>query len=63
VLPALEDSEEPCFHAYPNGVSLGPAAPAASDPAGFYKGKTVTYVVAATAGGNYDVYGRLSRPA
>jgi tripartite-type tricarboxylate transporter receptor subunit TctC len=43
------------------GLSLGLAAPvwAASDPADFYKGKTVTYIVATAAGGGYDTYGRL----
>ena len=43
------------------GLSLGLAAPAwaASDPADFYQGKTVTYIVATAAGGGYDTYGRL----
>lgn len=42
------------------GLSLGLAAPAwAADPADFYKGKTVTYIVATSAGGGYDSYGRL----
>lgn len=43
------------------GLCLGLAAPAcaASDPADFYKGKTVTYIVATSAGGGYDTYGRL----
>lgn len=43
------------------GLFLGLAAPAlaASDPADFYKGKTVTYIVATSAGGGYDSYGRL----
>lgn len=31
----------------------------AADGAAFYKGKTVTYVVATGAGGGYDFYGRL----
>lgn len=35
-------------------------APAqAQDPAGFYKGKTITIVIGASAGGGYDTYGRL----
>jgi len=43
------------------GLGLVIAAPvlAASDPADFYKGKTVTYIVATSAGGGYDSYGRL----
>lgn len=43
------------------GLSLGLAAPvwAASNPADFYKGKTVTYIVATAPGGGYDSYGRL----
>lgn len=32
---------------------------AAQDAAAFYKDKTITYVVATSAGGGYDVYGRL----
>jgi len=36
------------------------AAPAAAQTgADFYKGKTVTYIVATSAGGGYDAYGRL----
>lgn len=36
------------------------AAPAAAQTGSdFYKGKTVTYIVATTAGGGYDAYGRL----
>jgi tripartite-type tricarboxylate transporter receptor subunit TctC len=35
----------------------GPAAPAAADD--FYKGKTITLVVANAAGGGYDLYARL----
>src|ERR1700754_851222 len=36
------------------------AAPAmAQEGAAFYKGKTVTYVVATSPGGGYDFYGRL----
>jgi len=38
---------------------LATPAFAASNPADFYKGKTVTYIVATTAGGGYDTYGRL----
>ena len=43
------------------GLSLTIVAPvfAASNPADFYKGKTVTYIVATSAGGGYDLYGRL----
>jgi len=43
------------------GLSLGLAAPAwaALDPVDFYKGKTVTYIVATAPGGGYDSYGRL----
>lgn len=42
-------------------LSLGftTSAVAAADGADFYKGKTVTYIVATAAGGNYDTYGRL----
>jgi tripartite-type tricarboxylate transporter receptor subunit TctC len=46
-------------------LSLFAAALAAASPAGaqqgadFYKGKTVTYVVATAPGGGYDTYGRL----
>ena len=42
-------------------LSLGftTSAVAAPDGADFYKGKTVTYIVATAAGGNYDTYGRL----
>ncbi len=43
------------------GLSLAIVAPvfAASNPADFYKGKTVTYIVATAPGGGYDTYGRL----
>lgn len=43
------------------GLGLVITAPvlAASNPADFYKGKTVTYIVATSAGGGYDSYGRL----
>ena len=40
------------------GLTLGQTADA-QDGAAFYKGKTVTYVVATGAGGGYDFYGRL----
>jgi tripartite-type tricarboxylate transporter receptor subunit TctC len=46
-------------------LSLGAATLAAAAPAGaqqgadFYKGKTVTYIVATAPGGGYDTYGRL----
>jgi tripartite-type tricarboxylate transporter receptor subunit TctC len=39
------------------GLSVYPAA--AQTGADFYKGKTVTYIVASSAGGGYDLYGRL----
>lgn len=32
---------------------------AAASPADFFKGKTVTYIVATSPGGSYDLYGRL----
>jgi tripartite-type tricarboxylate transporter receptor subunit TctC len=35
------------------------AAPAAESGAAFFKGKTVTYIVSTSPGGNYDAYGRL----
>jgi tripartite-type tricarboxylate transporter receptor subunit TctC len=42
------------------GVLAAVAAPAAAQTgADFYKGKTVTYIVATSAGGGYDAYGRL----
>jgi tripartite-type tricarboxylate transporter receptor subunit TctC len=41
-------------------VAAALTAPAAAQSgADFYKGKTVTYIVATTAGGGYDAYGRL----
>ena len=36
---------------------VSPAA--AQNPADFFKGKTVTYIVATAPGGGYDLYGRL----
>jgi tripartite-type tricarboxylate transporter receptor subunit TctC len=39
--------------------ALGIAAAAAQPAAEFFKGKTVTYVVATAPGGGYDTYGRL----
>lgn len=39
-------------------LTTGTAALAQS-AADFYKGKTVTYIVATTPGGGYDAYGRL----
>ncbi|MCH8916782.1 MAG: hypothetical protein IIC52_01885 [Proteobacteria bacterium] len=39
------------------GLGAGPAL--AASGADFYKGKTVTYVVATSPGGGYDFYGRL----
>lgn len=41
------------------GLVLAPPVMAASNPADFFKGKTVTYIVATTAGGGYDINGRL----
>jgi tripartite-type tricarboxylate transporter receptor subunit TctC len=42
------------------GVLAAAAAPAAAQTgADFYKGKTVTYIVATAAGGGYDAYGRM----
>jgi tripartite-type tricarboxylate transporter receptor subunit TctC len=42
------------------GAGLGAAHPsAAQEGADFYKGKTVTYIVATAPGGGYDTYGRL----
>lgn len=44
------------------GIALGGLATtgaAAADGAAYYKGKTVTYIVATGAGGGYDFYGRL----
>ena len=40
-------------------VSVGGVAKAADSGADFFKGKTVTYIVATAPGGGYDVYGRL----
>lgn len=41
-------------------AALALTAPAAAQSGrDFYKGKTVTYIVATTAGGGYDAYGRL----
>ena len=41
------------------GMSLASSFSHAQSGADFYKGKTVTYVVAGGPGGGYDVYGRL----
>lgn len=41
------------------GVSFTATGAAAQQGADFFKGKTVTYVVATAAGGGYDFYGRL----
>jgi tripartite-type tricarboxylate transporter receptor subunit TctC len=41
------------------GLSLSAPAVEAQEGAEFFKGKTVTYVVATGAGGGYDFYGRL----
>lgn len=40
-------------------VALYAGAAAADDGAAFYKGRTVTYIISAGAGGGYDMYGRL----
>src|ERR1700740_1388210 len=42
-------------------VCLSVAAAARADESAqqFYKGKTITYIVATTPGGGYDTYGRL----
>lgn len=42
-------------------AAIGMAAPSAMAQTGadFYKGKTVTYIVATSPGGGYDLYGRL----
>lgn len=40
-------------------VALATPPAAAQGGADFYKGKTVTYIVATAAGGGYDAYGRL----
>jgi tripartite-type tricarboxylate transporter receptor subunit TctC len=42
-----------------SGLAIGAGAARAQDAAEFFKGKTVTYVVATAAGGGYDYYGRL----
>ena len=39
---------------------LSATAAAAQTGADFYKGKTITYIVATAPGGGYDLYGRLS---
>ena len=44
---------------YLAGLFLGSPAQAEVPDAGFYNGKTVTYIVATSPGGNYDSYGRL----
>ena len=43
------------------GLALALAAPSSAAPAdaNYYKGKTITYIVATGAGGGYDTYGRL----
>ena len=40
-------------------LALAPSAVRAQDAAPFYKGKTVTLVIASAAGGGFDAYGRL----
>jgi len=45
------------------GAVATPAGPASADPiADFYKGKTVTIIVAAGPGGNYSIYSLLFAP-
>jgi putative tricarboxylic transport membrane protein len=39
---------------------LSATAAAAQTGAGFYKGKTITYIVSTAPGGGYDLYGRLT---
>lgn len=41
------------------GVALAASPAAAQQGPAFFKGKTVTYIVATAAGGGYDFYGRL----
>ena len=41
------------------GVCLLPDQSVAQSGTAYFKDKTVTYVVATSAGGGYDVYGRL----
>lgn len=40
-------------------LALATGAASAQDGADFFKGKTLTYIVATAAGGGYDTYGRL----
>ena len=42
-----------------SSLAIGAVAAHAQDAAEFFKGKTITYVVATGAGGGYDYYGRL----
>ncbi len=42
-----------------SAILLAPAARAAQTAEEFYKGKTITYIVATDPGGGYDTYGRL----
>ena len=41
------------------GALALPGAAKAADEAAFFKGKTITYIVATTSGGGYDFYARL----
>ncbi len=41
------------------GIALAAGPAAAQQGAAFFKGKTVTYIVATAPGGGYDLYGRL----
>src|SRR5690242_21888590 len=41
------------------GTALAALPALAQDGVDFYKGKTVTYIVATAPGGGYDLYGRL----
>ena len=40
-------------------ISMSAPSAMAQTGADFYKGKTVTYIVATSPGGGYDLYGRL----
>src|SRR6186713_2882164 len=41
------------------GAGLAASPLSAQNPADFFKGKAVTYIVATAPGGGYDLYGRL----
>lgn len=46
-----------CFAASAVRAQIGMVSP--SDPRDFFKGKTLTYIIATEPGGGYDTYGRL----